>query len=76
MKIKRILLIAVLVLFAAAAVFAASADTVVFITANGTKYHVGNCSSLSKSKIETTLGNAVSRGFAPCTKCKPPALDK
>jgi methylphosphotriester-DNA--protein-cysteine methyltransferase len=76
MKIIKIIAVAVLLLFAAATVFSASADTVVYVTKTGTKYHKGSCSSLSKSKIETSLGSAVSRGYAPCSRCKPPVLDE
>ncbi len=55
--------------------FAAGGDTVVYITKTGEKYHSSGCSSLSKSKIETTLKNAVDKGYEPCKKCKPPKLD-
>lgn len=55
--------------------FAAGGDTVVYITKTGKKYHSSGCSSLSKSKIETTLQNAVDKGYEPCKKCKPPKLD-
>jgi len=56
--------------------FAAPADTVVYITANGKMYHRGSCSSLRQSKIETTLDNAVNRGYSPCSRCNPPAPDR
>jgi len=75
MKIKKALVIFVLLLFVAATVFAASADTVVYITKTGAKYHRGSCSYLKQSKIETTLGSAVSRGYGPCSRCAPPVLD-
>ncbi|MCB2297074.1 ComEC/Rec2 family competence protein [Clostridium tagluense] len=44
----------------------------IFITKSGKKYHLGNCSSLSKSKIATTLKDAKAQGFTPCSKCHPP----
>ena len=75
MKIKKTLVIIVLLLFAAATVCAASADTVVYITRTGAKYHRGSCSYLRQSKIETTLGSAVSRGYTPCSRCALPVLD-
>jgi len=76
MKIKKAFIVAVLLFFVVAAVFAASADTVVYITRTGAKYHTGSCSSLRQSKIETTLGSAVSRGYGPCSRCRPPVLDE
>ena len=75
MKIKKTLAIVVLLLFVAATVFAASANTVVYITRTGAKYHRGSCSYLRQSKIATTLGSAVSRGYGPCSRCAPPVLD-
>lgn len=56
-------------------VFAAPADTTVYLTKTGDCYHAEGCSSLRKSKIETTLKNAVDKGYSPCSKCKPGTLD-
>ncbi len=53
---------------------AASGDTTVYVTKTGKCYHSSGCSSLSKSKIETTLESASSK-YSPCSKCKPPVLD-
>lgn len=47
---------------------AGSGDTIVYITNTGTKYHNAGCRTL-KSKIETTLANAQSSGYAPCGVC-------
>ncbi len=55
--------------------YAASGDTVVYITKTGECYHASGCSSLKKSKIETTLQSAVDRGYRACSKCKPGNLD-
>ena len=55
-------------------VYAASGDTIVYVTKSGKKYHVDGCSSLSKSKIEITLSEAVKK-YGPCSKCNPPLLD-
>lgn len=44
----------------------------IYVTKTGKKYHLGTCSSLSKSKIAITLTNAKAKGFTPCSKCKPP----
>jgi len=75
-KISKFLLVIILVCVIAGAGFAANKDTVVYITKMGEKYHTGSCSSLNKSKIEISLGDAVSRGYDPCSRCKPPLLDK
>jgi micrococcal nuclease len=48
--------------------------TIVYITRSGTKYHIENCRSLSKSKIPITLGEAIQKGYTPCSICKPPVL--
>ena len=73
---KRIACVFVLAALLAGLVFAASADTVVYITRTGAKYHTGNCSYLRQSKIEITLGDAVQRGYDPCSRCKPPELSE
>ena len=44
----------------------------VYATKTGTKYHVGGCSYLSKSKIPISLSDAKSSGLTPCSKCHPP----
>ena len=53
---------------------AASGDRTVYITKTGKCYHEEYCSYL-KSSIETTLSEAVSQGYSPCSKCRPPKLD-
>lgn len=63
------------ILVTSSTAYAASGDTVVYITKTGKCYHSDGCSSLSKSKIETTLQRAVDKGYTPCSKCKPPVLD-
>lgn len=47
------------------------AETVVYITDTGRKYHRGSCKHLSESKIEISLSNAVKQ-YDPCGTCKPP----
>lgn len=42
---------------------------IVHITKSGKKYHNAGCASLSKSDIEVTLGEALSKGLEPCSKC-------
>lgn len=49
-----------------------SAQTV-YITKTGKKYHSSECSSLSRSKIEIPLSEAVDRGYTPCSRCSPPS---
>ena len=53
---------------------AAGGNTAVYITRTGECYHTGYCGYLSKSKIEITLSDAVSRGYRPCSRCGPPRL--
>lgn len=43
----------------------------VYITKTGSKYHRAGCRYLSKSMIPISLDNAKSRGFSPCSVCKP-----
>jgi len=44
----------------------------VYVTKSGTKYHLGTCSHLSKSKIERSLADAKNAGYEPCKTCNPP----
>lgn len=48
---------------------------IVYITRTGAKYHRGTCRYLSRSKIAISLQNAKSRGYTPCSVCKPPKLN-
>ena len=48
-----------------------STSPVVYRTETGEKYHRENCIHL-KSKIETTVDEALSMGLGPCSKCNPP----
>ena len=43
----------------------------VYVTRTGKKYHLGSCSSLSKSKIAISLSDAKA-SYSPCSKCHPP----
>lgn len=45
----------------------------VYITKTGEKYHLSWCTSLRRSKIAISLGDAISRGYEPCKICNPPA---
>lgn len=44
----------------------------VYVTKTGKKYHNDGCSSLSQSKISISLTDAKSKGYTPCSICKPP----
>lgn len=44
----------------------------VYVTASGKKYHRSDCTYLSKSKQSISLSDAKSKGYSPCSKCKPP----
>jgi hypothetical protein len=50
-----------------------TADTTVYVTKTGAKYHQDGCRSLSQSKIPMKLGEAAKR-YEPCSICKPPVL--
>ena len=75
-KTSKLFLMIILVCMIAVVGYAAGQDTVVYVTKTGEKYHTGQCSSLKKSKISISLGEAVAKGFGPCQRCKPPVLDK
>ncbi len=44
----------------------------VFKTKSGECYHLNGCSSLSRSKIPTTINEARNEGLRPCKRCQPP----
>jgi hypothetical protein len=46
----------------------------VYITQTGEKYHRDGCRYLSRSRIATTLKDAVANGYGPCSVCKPPKI--
>lgn len=50
----------------------ATSKTEVYITNSGKKYHLSTCSTLSSSKIKTTIKEAKAKGLTPCAKCNPP----
>lgn len=61
------------VLAAFLAVSCAADDSGIFVTKTGTKYHLGSCKALSKSKTPINLEDAIARGYTPCELCHPPA---
>ena len=50
------------------------ATITVYIARSGERYHRDGCRYLRQSRIATTLKEAVSRGFGPCSVCKPPTI--
>ena len=72
---KRLLGFFLAVVLLVSPVLAAGASTVVYITRTGECYHADGCRFLQKSKIETTLADAVARGYRACKVCRPPELD-
>jgi endonuclease YncB( thermonuclease family) len=56
---------------ASAASLVAPGGTIVFVTANGTKYHRAGCRFLGKNAIAMSLSEARKR-YQPCRACKPP----
>ncbi len=56
-------------------VYALDGNATVYITKTGSCYHVNGCRHLSRSKIETTLSNALAKGLTPCSNCHPGTLD-
>lgn len=44
----------------------------VYVTDSGSKYHLADCTYLSKSSKELSLKEAKKEGFTPCSKCNPP----
>lgn len=47
-------------------------EITVYITNTGSKYHLGDCGSLKKSKIPISLEDAKNQGYGPCGRCHPP----
>ena len=74
------LLICMILLCAAVPVCADNRELIVYIASGSSsayRYHArSSCSSLSRSTVAAvTLEDAASRGFTPCTKCRPPSPD-
>ncbi len=49
-----------------------SEEITVFITKSGSKYHREECPVLKGNGIPVDLAEAISRGYEPCLRCKPP----
>jgi len=48
-----------------------SEQDIVYITATGDKYHQAGCPYLKESAIPTTKEKAITKGYTPCSVCKP-----
>ena len=40
-----------------------------YVTKSGSKYHIGTCSFLSKSKIAISMEQIKAEGYTPCSRC-------
>jgi hypothetical protein len=47
------------------------AQSKVYITKTGAKYHLSTCRYLKYSRIEISISVAVDQGYTPCSVCKP-----
>ena len=74
-SVSIIAIMLTLLLTPASEVQAMSGDSTVYITKTGSCYHADGCGSLSRSKIATTLSNAIAKGYSPCSKCRPGTID-
>ncbi len=74
---KRKAIIFIFLFTALTVIFAAgkAADTKVYITSSGKKYHYKDCRTLKKSKKiqEVTIKTARDKGLTPCKVCNPPS---
>jgi hypothetical protein len=50
-----------------------AAETTVYVTKTGEKYHSGSCRYLSKSRTPMSLDEAVKAGYGPCSRCSAPS---
>jgi hypothetical protein len=64
---RKIRLLFLLLLFCTAV----QAQSTVYITNTGEKYHKQTCKYLSKSSISTELSKAKENGYTACSVCKP-----
>jgi micrococcal nuclease len=75
--VKKISVISLTVFFflsLSAACWGADGDLTVYVTHTGERYHREGCSSLRRSRIPISLGEAARSGYEPCSICKPPRL--
>ena len=53
----------------ATAISSAVSEGKYYVTKSGSKYHIGTCSFLSKSKIAITMDQIKAEGYTPCSRC-------
>ena len=70
---KTILIFFVLLLLIPTFVFASNTKTV-YLTANGSKYHLYSCDYIKDIYYKTTVDNAEAQGYEPCKVCNPYGL--
>lgn len=46
-----------------------SSDSKYYVTHSGSKYHIGSCQYLSKSRIPVSLETIKAKGYSPCSRC-------
>ncbi len=52
-----------------------AAETTVYVTASGSKYHLSSICSNMKTPIAKTISEAKSLGYEPCSKCVPDGFE-
>ena len=62
------------VLLSACTYSSSEAQTTVYITKTGAKYHVSTCQYLRRSKFSIDLPDAIEQGYTPCSVCGPPEI--
>jgi micrococcal nuclease len=70
--INRFLIRGVIISILSGLFLLGAADTTVYVTNSGSKYHREDCTSLSRSKIAVSLEDALKSGYEACAVCKPP----
>ncbi len=46
----------------------------VYLTSNGSKYHISGCDEMTSRPYKTTVSEAENRGYSPCKVCNPYGL--
>ena len=62
-------LVASSLLFITFSIAANAGGDKVYVTEGGKKYHKKNCSIVKTGKTETTLSEALKKGYTPCNVC-------
>ncbi|MDR1029818.1 MAG: thermonuclease family protein [Treponema sp.] len=75
-KIPLALILGVVISILSGLCLLGAAETTVYVTNSGSKYHLETCTSLSRSKIAVSLEDALASGYQACSICKPPVPDQ